>query len=224
MSKAIKVMIFLMFLSMVVLLGASISANDYLWFIVLTLITILLFIFYPYVENRLGHFQPFKFYSMIFFIIFIVAIYLSNQSVTNNPQSVSLYYNQSLHEERVKITYDLFNGFEIGEVERSLLDIDINETPSGYVLAEPYTVTLSFFKSLYVFLGIPLLLAVIIELLNHTVSKRSRITKRENKWKVILTSGDRYGSKGIRSDHVHHQESYLSESVKADMMKDSDKD
>jgi len=219
-SKSLKVIIVIMGLIFFIFLGAAVTANSYLWLVVWIILSIGFIGLKTYLEKTQVNSHIIRFYPVLLILILVFGIQLSHEYVKDHPLSITTYRDVTLNKDRVKIEYGLYNGLTLTTIDRDIDSVDLIISSFGIELVEPLDIRLEFFVWIYVYLGIPVLLASVIEFLNFTVSKRSERSKRESVMSVIMRSGARFGARGGVTDHIQHQESFISESAKSDMIKD----
>ena len=217
MNNSTKVMIVIHGFLLFVYLGAAVVSNSYLWLFIMVVMTISLFLLNEYIPYTKISYKIYRFLPFLFIVLFVFGLQLSEERINNNPQSIEVYTSDVMGEERVKIEYGLYNNYTLTDIDRPSYQVDLEMTSSGYVLEEPLDINFDFMNWFYMLLGIPLLITCIVQFLNNS-SNRVQRTSKDSVWKAILASGDRFGSKSPRTDHIQHQESFISETAKNKMI------
>lgn len=220
MSLSRKIIIGFLSFMFVIYLGVAIVSNEYLWFSIITIITIGLFFLEDYLYMKFKNFKFLRFFPLLFLGMFIYATISSYTYISSNPQSVTLYTDEDTGFDRVLIEYGIYGFINFDEMDLYANNVHLNTSSSGPVLAEPLDPDLEFFVWIYSVFAVPFYLSLVISILNETRSSSVHTTRRESFMKVILTSGDRYSSKNPRTSHVQINESFIQEKAKSDMIKD----
>lgn len=201
-------------------LGVAIVANAYLWFITILLLSIGVLFFHDKLIDNGKDTKFIRFFPILIVALFIFANESSRSYLADNPQSISLYIDENTDEERVLVKYGIYGSLTFETINRHRDLVDLNVTSSGYELAEPLNPRFEVFVAIYIFIGIPLILNAIISVLNQTRSISKKITDKENLFKVIMSSGDRFSSHHPKTNHIQYQQSFNQEDAKKEMVKD----
>jgi hypothetical protein len=96
--------------------------------------------------------------------------------------------------------------------------MDLSISSSGYQLLEPLEPDLEIYTWIYAFIGIPLFLNAVISFLNQARGISENIASRENVFKTIMASGDRFHSHNSRNAHIQQHQSFIQENAKNEMI------
>ncbi|QWC00151.1 hypothetical protein KHQ88_00875 [Mycoplasmatota bacterium] len=199
-------------------LGAAVVSSNYLWFSLVLLITLALFYLQDLFTKKNINGNILRVFPILFVGLFIFATQMTKPLIVNNPQEITVYIDEQTNNERVRVDYGIYHSVTIIRMSRSLSQVDLLETSSGYELNTPLNPDLEIYTWIYILLGIPLVINSIIGFLNQTVSKRTDTYRRDSVMKVILSSGDRFSSHNPKSNHVQLHESFLQETAKKEMV------
>ena len=212
-------------LSFILYIGVAVTANGYLWLAIIFFVLITLFQLEAFLFLKVKTGNLLRFFPFLFLALFIYANESSRELITENPHSVTVFFDQAYNQERVLIKYGIYDSVTLSEVNIKKTYQNVELTSNGYILTEPVNPKIDIFLWLYVFIGIPIFLNAVIGFLNETRTNPYANKKggRESVLSVLWGASHTMNTSNHRTAHISQDQNFLDEKTKSDMFRDEDK-